>query len=283
MPCARAAPAAVVISWAALVYPATVRSGSSIHGFTMYVWPSVAASSRVRDQLPRMSCMLLCEDRARTPWRSNIARISLAEVLWRPASSTSRYPIAATAAIVPSTSLSIRCRTPYSWRPRWPNRSFRIARGRTRADGPSTTPAANMPPALRRNSRRPWCTVSSVGERLTPRVAQQTQDFQVEPHQRHEQREPAVPFHVLGGALLRAALDHVEIEDEVERRDAGEHHAQTNAQRTVAPQNGHRHVEQAEHDREHVEHRDAERRRDHEAAEHRRGADDAGLVGEQHA
>jgi hypothetical protein len=42
---------------------------------------------------------------------------------------------------------------------------------------------------------------------------QEFEEFQVEPGERDEQREGAVPFHVLGGALLNSLFDEIEVED----------------------------------------------------------------------
>jgi len=46
-------------------------------------------------------------------------------------------------------------------------------------------------------------------------LAEQAQDFQIEPDERHHQAECAVPLHVLRRSILHARFDHVEIENKI--------------------------------------------------------------------
>src|SRR6266705_6157797 len=62
-----------------------------------------------------------------------------------------------------------------------------------------------------------------------PQLRQEPQDLEIQPHERHHQRERGVPLGHLGGACLDAALDEVEIDDEVERRHGHHEEAEQDA------------------------------------------------------
>src|SRR5436190_2937132 len=68
---------------------------------------------------------------------------------------------------------------------------------------------------------------------LFAHLAQQTQDFQVQPDQRNGEREGAVPLHVLWRALIRTLLDEVEIDHQVQRGDDHHEHAEQDAERAA--------------------------------------------------
>src|SRR5712692_10122955 len=63
---------------------------------------------------------------------------------------------------------------------------------------------------------------------------EQTKNFQIQPDERDHQTERAVPLHVLGDAHAYAALDHVEVQHQIQR--GHDHHEQTerNAPRAAA-------------------------------------------------
>jgi hypothetical protein len=46
-------------------------------------------------------------------------------------------------------------------------------------------------------------------------LAEQAEDFQIEPDEGDHQAECAVPLHVLGRAVAHAGFDHVEIENQI--------------------------------------------------------------------
>src|SRR5262245_1843060 len=56
-------------------------------------------------------------------------------------------------------------------------------------------------------------------------LREQPEHLEVEPHQRHQQRERAVPLHVSRRPALRALLDEVEVQNQIQRRDAGDEQA----------------------------------------------------------
>jgi len=51
------------------------------------------------------------------------------------------------------------------------------------------------------------------------RLAEQAEDFQIEPDERNHQAERAIPFHVLRRSVLDTSLDHVKIENQIQCRD----------------------------------------------------------------
>src|SRR5689334_20971120 len=68
-------------------------------------------------------------------------------------------------------------------------------------------------------------STATEGRRLTTvsasalELGEEVEDLQVQPDQGDEQPKGAHPLHVLRGAELRAALDEVEVEHEVQGRD----------------------------------------------------------------
>src|SRR6185437_16801895 len=70
------------------------------------------------------------------------------------------------------------------------------------------------------------------------RLRQQVKDLDVQPDQRDQQREGAVPLHVARRALTRAAFDQPEVEHKVEGGDGANHDAEANAQRAGPGQCG---------------------------------------------
>jgi hypothetical protein len=69
-------------------------------------------------------------------------------------------------------------------------------------------------------------------------LRQEPQELEVEPDQRHQQAEGGVPLHVAGRAALGAALDEVEVEDEVQRRHGHDDQADQDPDRPVSWRNG---------------------------------------------
>src|SRR4051794_35698623 len=57
---------------------------------------------------------------------------------------------------------------------------------------------------------------------LVPQVAEESQDLEVEPHDRDRDAEGAVPLGGLRGAGHRHLADHVEVEEEVQRGDGAD-------------------------------------------------------------
>ena len=66
----------------------------------------------------------------------------------------------------------------------------------------------------------------TLQSRAIGQLRQQAQDFQVQPDQRDHQAECAVPFHVLGRLGCRGLLDEVEVQQQVERRQADHEQAE---------------------------------------------------------
>ena len=56
------------------------------------------------------------------------------------------------------------------------------------------------------------------------------EDLKVQPDQRDHQAERAVPLHVLGGLRRGGLLDEVEVEQQVERREADHEQAEADAE-----------------------------------------------------
>ena len=71
------------------------------------------------------------------------------------------------------------------------------------------------------------CDVTSVFS--TVQLGEQSEDFKVEPDQRYEQSECAVPLHVFGGSAFGALLDEVEIQHQVQSRDHDDEQAEADA------------------------------------------------------
>src|SRR5829696_231473 len=90
----------------------------------------------------------------------------------------------------------------------------------------------------------PWASRHS-GPAAALELGEQTQNFQVQPDECHEQPERPVPLHIPGRAALHAALDEVEVEHQVEGRD--HHDDETDADREWARvvEEGHLHAEEA--------------------------------------
>src|ERR1700722_16643809 len=80
------------------------------------------------------------------------------------------------------------------------------------------------------SSRWGWLTLVQPESYLVAptQLGEQPQDFQVQPHERYHQSESAVPLHVFGSAHARALFDEIEIEHQVERRDANDDQADPN-------------------------------------------------------
>src|SRR5262245_30901493 len=113
------------------------------------------------------------------------------------------------------------------------------------------------------------------------KLGEQAQHLQVEPDERHQEGEGTVPLHVLGGAARGAPLDEVEIEDEVQRRDAHHDQAEDDPDRPAAVDERDAGTEEAHHETDQVHQHDATGGRDDAELQVLRRLDEAGTVGEQ--
>src|SRR5438093_212154 len=129
--------------------------------------------------------------------------------------------------------------SPLTWR--WSGeaeQSFSIGTARDRQLGPDSAasgPAAVSVPTraggpCRRTERlfapitteRSTAPPRALGSSLPPilQLREQPKHLEVQPDERHQQAERAVPLHVLRRAAGRALFDEIEVEHEVHRRDA---------------------------------------------------------------
>ena len=92
-------------------------------------------------------------------------------------------------------------------------------------------------------------------------LRQQTQDLQVQPHQRDHDSESAVPLHILGSAGRDAPLDEVEVQHQVQRRNRHHDQAESNPDHAAAVNAGELEAEEAQHQLQQVEDRHAARGR----------------------
>src|SRR6267378_2924150 len=146
---------------------------------------------------------------------------------------------------------------------------------------PSAPPAASPPASASRSSSLRAVDLESV--LAAANLAQQAQNFHVQPDQRDHQPEGAVPFHVLRCAYPGSSLDHVKINDQVQRRD--NYHEQTDPDSQWRGGVKRRHLrveEQAHHHADEVNDRDSARSRNHAQFEPARRLHDAELVRQQH-
>src|SRR5271157_4075857 len=77
--------------------------------------------------------------------------------------------------------------------------------------------------------RAPWLRQASIA--VIGELREQTEHLQVKPDQRDHQAESAVPLHVLGHLPLCGLVDEIEIEQQVERRQADDEKAEADADR----------------------------------------------------
>src|SRR5258706_9024655 len=127
---------------------------------------------------------------------------------------------------------------------------------------PSASPAASPPASASRSSSLKAVDLESV--LAAANLAQQAQNFHVQPDQRDHQPEGAVPLHVLRCAHPGSGLDHVKINDQVQRRD--NYHEQTDPDSQWRGGVKKRHLrveEQAHHHADEVNDRDSARSRNH--------------------
>src|SRR6267378_8226256 len=114
---------------------------------------------------------------------------------------------------------------------------------------------------------------------------EQPEDLDVQPHERDKQRERRVPLHVLRRARRDSALDEVEVEQEIERRDPDDEHVHADAQgagpRDRLVQIRHVDSDKVEYERDEVHERDGARRRDDGDPKLVRDADEVRAVDEE--
>src|SRR4030095_6288225 len=80
-----------------------------------------------------------------------------------------------------------------------------------------------------------------------------SQDLEVQPDQRDEEAEGAVPLHVLRGLGAHAVLDEVEVEDEVHRGEADHEQAERDPDGAAVEDPGDPDAEEPETDRHEVD------------------------------
>src|SRR5258708_6590586 len=131
------------------------------------------------------------------------------------------------------------------------------------------------------------CDDELPGGKLFPlsgaRLAEQAEDFQIEPDERDHQAERAIPFHVLRRSVLDTSLDHVKIENQIQCCDDDHEKAEADSHGATAVDRRNLNVEETTENHFHqIEKRDATGSSDHAEVEALRGANHTGLVSEQH-
>src|SRR5712692_8490195 len=98
-----------------------------------------------------------------------------------------------------------------------------------------------VPTTIRIRSRCPRVRARVPG--MEPRLPaaqlrEQPENLQVEPDQRHQQAEGAVPLEHLRRAVIDAFLDEREVEDQVQRREADDEQAEQDPDRAALVDEG---------------------------------------------
>src|SRR5258705_13753068 len=146
---------------------------------------------------------------------------------------------------------------------------------------PSASRAVSPPASASRSSSLKAVDLESV--LAAANLAQQAQNFHVQPDQRDHQPEGALPLHVLRCAHPGSGLDHVKINDQVQRRD--NYHEQTDPDSQWRGGVKKRHLrveEQAHHHADEVNDRASARGRNPGELETVRRLHDAHVVRQQH-
>ena len=110
---------------------------------------------------------------------------------------------------------------------------------------------------------------------------EEAENLHIEPDEGDEEREGGVPLHVFGCAIGDAALDEVEVEDEVHGGDADDDEGEADADDAAAIDGGELEVEEAEDHLQEVEEGDGTGGGDDAEAELVSNADDAGAVDDE--
>src|SRR6202161_1885626 len=113
-------------------------------------------------------------------------------------------------------------------------------------------------------------------------LRKQAQHFEIEPDEGDHQAERAVPLHVTRSAHARAGLDHVEVENEIERGYDDDEEAEADSDDPAAVDRWNRNVEKAQNNFSEIEERDAAGGCNDAELEILRDADRAGLVCDEH-
>src|ERR1700684_3678906 len=113
-------------------------------------------------------------------------------------------------------------------------------------------------------------------------LRKQAQHFEIEPDEGDHQAERAVPLHVTRSAHTRAGLNHVEVEDKVERGDDDDEEAEADSDDPAAVDRGNCNVEKAQNDFSEIEERDSAGGRDDAELEILRDADRSRFVSDKH-
>ena len=111
---------------------------------------------------------------------------------------------------------------------------------------------------------------------------EQAQDLKVEPDQGYHDAESAVPLHVFGSAVLNAAFDEVEVEDQVESGDGYYEQAEADADNAGAIDGDESNPEEAEHHLREVKETDAASGRDNPHPQSLSHLDKSGAISKEH-
>src|SRR5215472_5225931 len=110
-------------------------------------------------------------------------------------------------------------------------------------------------------------SVSCLLSAAVTQFGQKPQNFQIEPDQSHQQSEAAIPLHVFGSACGGAALDEIEVKDQIERGDDHHKNAETDSDQSRAIDGRKMNSKESENEGEQIEECDATCRCNHAHAE----------------